>query len=301
MSWLTLPDPADDAGHVDIVVEPITKDLGDGFRVRRALPSAGRRMVGPFVFLDHMGPSIMAPGKGLDVRPHPHIGLATLTYLTDGAIQHRDSLGFDQSILPGDVNWMTAGRGIVHSERTEAGLRALGHTLTGIQSWIALPLAHEETSPGFVHHNAAVLPHVRDRGVSVRLIVGSLFGQSSPVTSFSPMFYADAHMESGTKLPLPADYAERAAYVLDGAVEIAGETHGAHRLLVFRPGDAITIRAVGQTRVLLLGGEPLEGPRHLWWNFVHSSKDRIEAAKADWKAGRFDRVAGDSEFIPLPA
>lgn len=301
MSWLTLPDAPEMSGRVDLVVEPVTKDLGDGFRVRRALPSIGRRMVGPFVFLDHMGPAILAPGKGLDVRPHPHIGLATLTYLTDGAIQHRDSLGYDQSILPGDVNWMTAGRGIVHSERTEAGLRAMGHTLTGIQSWIALPLAHEETAPGFTHHDAQALPEIGDGGIGLRLIVGSMFGQTSPVASFSPMFYADAHMKAGTTMPLPADYAERAVYVLDGEIDIAGEVFGAHRLLVFRPGDAIALRAVSDARVLLLGGEPLEGPRHLWWNFVHSSKDRIEAAKADWKAGKFSSVPGDDEFIPLPA
>lgn len=304
MSWLSLPDATPDAGpnanSVDLVVEPSTKDLGDGFRVRRALPSVGRRMVGPFVFLDHMGPAILAPGKGLDVRPHPHIGLATLTYLTQGQILHRDSLGVVQPIDPGDVNLMTAGRGIVHSERTEAGLRAHGHTLTGIQSWIALPKAHEETAPGFVHRSAGDLPQVSDRGVDLRLIVGSLFGQTSPVATLSDMFYADAHMATGATMPLPADHAERAAYVIEGEVEIAGETYGAHRLLVFRPGDAITLRATAPLRILLLGGEPMDGPRHLWWNFVHSSKDRIEAAKADWKAGRFDAVPGEGEFIPLP-
>ena len=300
MSWLSLPEAPEGVGHVDLVVEPSTKDLGDGFRVRRALPSIGRRMVGPFVFLDHMGPAILPAGKGLDVRPHPHIGLATLTYLTQGQILHRDSLGTTQPIDPGDVNWMTAGRGIVHSERTEAGLRATGHTLTGIQSWIALPRAHEETAPGFVHRSAADLPHVRDRGVGLRLIVGSMFGQTSPVHSFSDMFYADAELDKGASMPLPADYAERAAYVIDGALEIAGEEYGGQRLLVFRPGDAITLKATRPTRVLLLGGEPMDGPRHLWWNFVHSSKDRIEAAKADWKAGRFDAVPGENEFIPLP-
>ncbi len=299
MSWLSLPDNSQ-GGHVDLVVEPITKDLGDGFRVRRALPSAGKRMVGPFVFLDHMGPAILPAGKGLDVRPHPHIGLATLTYLTQGQILHRDSLGSTQPIDPGDVNWMTAGRGIVHSERTEAGLRAEGHTLTGIQSWIALPKAHEETAPGFIHRSAAELPHLQDQGVSARLIVGSMFGETSPVSSFSPMFYVDAHLQAGAAMPLPPDYAERAAYIIDGELEIAGETYGPHRLLVFRPGDAMTLRATADTRVLLLGGEPMDGPRHLWWNFVHSSKDRIEAAKADWKAGRFASVPGDNEFIPLP-
>lgn len=304
MSWLSLPDGAEDSGsggHVDLVVDPVTKDLGDGFRVRRALPIAGAKMVGPFVFLDHMGPAILPPGKGMDVRPHPHIGLATLTYLTEGAIFHRESLGTDHSIVPGDVNWMTAGRGIVHSERTEAGLRAAGHTLTGIQSWIALPQSHEETVPGFTHRSAAELPYVSDRGVSLRLIAGSLFGETSPVATFSETLYADATMAAGTAIPLPADHAERAAYVIDGEIDIAGETYGAHRLLIFRPGDLITIRALSDARVLLLGGEPMDGPRHLWWNFVHSSKDRIEAAKADWKARRFDAVPDDDEFIPLPA
>lgn len=301
MSWLTSPDAPETEGRADLVVEPSTKDLGDGFRVRRALPSIKRRMVGPFVFLDDMGPAILPPGVGLDVRPHPHIGLATLTYLTEGEILHRDSLGTAQTIVPGDVNWMTAGRGIAHSERTEAGLRAAGHTLTGIQSWIALPKPREETAPGFVHRNAAELPHLTDRGVGLRLIVGAMFGQTSPVQTFSDMFYADVRLDSGAAIPLPADYAERSAYVLDGTVDIAGESHGAHRLLVFRPGDAITLRAnCGPARVLLLGGEPMDGPRHMWWNFVHSSKDRIEAAKADWKAGRFDAVPGESEFIPLP-
>jgi redox-sensitive bicupin YhaK (pirin superfamily) len=301
MSWLPLPDPSTPQGQVDIVVDPSTKDLGDGFRVRRALPSIKRRMVGPFVFLDHMGPAILPPGNGLDVRPHPHIGLATLTYLTEGQIIHRDSLGSDQAIVPGDVNWMTAGRGIAHSERTEAGLRAAGHTLTGIQSWLALPMAHEETAPNFVHHAAADLPHVQDHGVALRLIVGTMFGQTSPVHSFSDTFYADAQLDAGAAIPLPTDYAERAVYLIEGAVEVAGESFAAPRLLVFRPGDAITLRAAESTRLLLLGGEPMDGPRHLWWNFVSSSQERIEAAKADWKAGRFVCVPGENEFIPLPA
>jgi redox-sensitive bicupin YhaK (pirin superfamily) len=299
MSWLQPQDETAN-GRVELVVEPSTKDLGDGFRVRRALPSIKRRMVGPFVFLDHMGPAILPPGKGLDVRPHPHIGLATLTYLTQGAIQHRDSLGTAQPILPGDVNWMTAGRGIAHSERTEAGLRATGHTLTGIQSWLALPRAHEETAPDFAHHDAAALPLLEDRGVALRVIVGSMFGETSPVQTFSDTFYADARLDSGAAIPLPANDAERAAYVIDGAVDVAGEAYGGQRLLIFRPGDAITLRATEPTRLLLLGGEPMDGPRHIWWNFVSSSLDRIETAKADWKAGRFALVPGETEFIPLP-
>jgi redox-sensitive bicupin YhaK (pirin superfamily) len=298
MSWLPNVDPAA-PGQVGIVVEPSTKDLG-GFRVRRALPSIKRRMVGPFVFLDHMGPTTLPPGAGLDVRPHPHIGLATLTYLTVGSFVHRDSLGSLQPILPGAVNWMTAGRGIAHSERSGPESRGMSDLLQGIQSWIALPRAHEETAPGFSHHDPADLPFVADGGASLRLIVGQMFGQRSPVPVFSEMFYADATLAAGSAIPMPEEHAERAAYLLEGEVEIAGERFAAPRLLIFRPEDAITIRAVSPTRMLLLGGEPMDGERHLWWNFVSSSQDRIEAAKADWKAGRFGVVPDDPEYIPLP-
>ena len=298
MSWLPSISPEAD-GAVDLVIEPSSKDLG-GFSVRRALPSARRRMVGPFIFLDHMGPALMPAGQGIDVRPHPHIGLATLTYLTEGSFVHRDSLGSLQEIRPGEVNWMTAGRGIAHSERTGPGTRANGHRIEGLQSWIALPQAHEETDPGFAHHAVSDLPAVRDRGATVRLIIGRMWGQASPVRTFSDMFYADAALDAGAAIPLPADHAERAAYVLSGEVDIGGITHGAMRLLVFRPGDAITLRALKPTRLLLLGGEPMDGPRHIWWNFVSCSKDRIEAAKSDWKAGRFQQVPDEREFIPLP-
>jgi redox-sensitive bicupin YhaK (pirin superfamily) len=303
MSWLPAAepgvlDPAEE-GAVDLVIEPTSKDLG-GFSVRRVLPSVHRRMVGPFVFLDHMGPALMPTGQGIDVRPHPHIGLATLTYLTQGSLYHRDSLGTRQAILPGEVNWMTAGRGIAHSERTAPEVRATPHRVEGVQSWIALPQAYEETDPGFAHHAIADLPAVEDRGVRLRLIVGAMYGQHSPVRTFSATFYADAELDTGAAVPLAADYAERAAYVLKGEVSIGGEAFGAHRLLLFRPGDAITIRAMEPTRLLLLGGEPIDGPRHLWWNFVSSRQDRIEAAKADWKAGRFPAVPDESEFIPLP-
>ena len=257
-------------------------------------------MVGPFVFLDHMGPALMAQGQGMDVRPHPHIGLATLTYLTEGSFVHRDSLGSLQEIRPGEVNWMTAGRGIAHSERTGTQTRLAPHRIHGIQSWIALPKAHEETDPGFAHHDVDSLPAVTDRGVSLRLIVGGMFGQRAPVRTFSDMFYADAELAPGAALPLPAEHVERAVYVMQGAVEIAGDVFAAPRLLVFRPGDAITLRAADPSRVLLLGGEPMDGPRHIWWNFVSSSQDRIDAAKADWKSGRFAPVPDDREFIPLP-
>lgn len=298
MSWLPTPDPEAD-GAVDIVIDPSSKDLG-GFSVRRALPSIKRRLVGPFVFLDHMGPALMQAGQGMDVRPHPHIGLATLTYLTEGSFVHRDSLGSLQEIRPGEVNLMTAGSGIAHSERTAAPTRLAPHRIHGIQSWLALPKAHEETTPGFWHRGAHELPTVTDRGISLRLIVGSMFGQTAPVPTYSATFYADAELAAGAALPLPTEHAERAVYLMEGEVEIAGDSFAAPRLLVFRPGDAITIRATQPSRILLLGGEPMDGPRHIWWNFVSSSQDRINQAKADWKAGRFQPVPDDSEFIPLP-
>jgi redox-sensitive bicupin YhaK (pirin superfamily) len=304
MSWLQALDPTTLApaadGAVDLVVEPTSKDLG-GFEVRRALPSPRRRMVGPFVFLDHMGPAMMPAGQGLDVRPHPHIGLATLTYLTQGSIFHRDSLGTRQEILPGAVNLMIAGRGIAHSERTPPEVRTAPHVMEGLQNWLALPRAQEETDPGFIHVAMGDLPAVADRGVRLRLVAGEMAGLRSPVPSFSPTFYADAALDEGAALPLPPDYAERAAYVLSGGVSVGGQEFGALRLLLFRPGDAITIRATVPTRLVLLGGEPLEGPRHIWWNFVSSRQDRIEAAKADWLAGRFAPVPDETEFIPLPA
>jgi redox-sensitive bicupin YhaK (pirin superfamily) len=283
----------------ETVIVPRSRDIG-GFEVRRALPSAQRRMVGPFVFFDHMGPATFRAGTGLDVRPHPHIGLATITYLFEGEIVHRDSLGSAQPIRPGDVNWMTAGRGIAHSERTGPELRAAGSGLAGIQSWIALPKRHEEAEPDFVHYPRADLPVSEGDGVALRLIAGAGFGLRAPVAVFSDMFYADAALAADARLTLPAEYEERAIYVAAGAIEIAGQDFGAGQLLVFRPGDAIDLRARAASRVLLLGGEPMDGPRHLWWNFVSSSKERIEQAKADWKAGRFGAVPGDAEFIPLP-
>jgi hypothetical protein len=283
----------------ETVIVPRSRDIG-GFEVRRALPSAQRRMVGPFVFFDHMGPALFAPGKGIDVRPHPHIGLATITYLFEGEILHRDSLGTVQPIRPGDVNWMTAGSGIAHSERTGPELRAAGSRLAGIQSWIALPKRHEETAPGFVHFPKAQLPAIEADGVALRLIVGAAFGLKAPVAVFSDMFYADAMLAAGARLVLPAEYEERAIYVADGAIGIAGQSFGEGQLLVFRPGDAIDLRAEAASRVMLLGGAPMDGPRHIWWNFVSSSRERIEQAKADWKAGRFAAVPEETEFIPLP-
>ncbi|MFN4278259.1 MAG: pirin family protein [Ferrovibrio sp.] len=285
---------------VDLIITPRSRDLGEGFMVRRILPYAKRRHVGPFVFFDHMGPAEFAPGQGLDVRPHPHIGLATVTYLFEGEIMHRDSLGVVQPIQPGDVNWMVAGRGIVHSERTRDDLRRSGAPLHGIQSWLALPQAHEETAPDFRHHPAASLPEIELPGARMRLIAGAAFGAVSPVQTFAPMFYLDAVLDDEAVLPLPEDYEERAVYVAIGMVALDGERYEAGSMLVLKPGSRPRITAQGPARLMLLGGAPLDGERHLWWNFVSSSKERIEQAKADWRDGRFAMVPGDPEFIPLP-
>jgi redox-sensitive bicupin YhaK (pirin superfamily) len=286
---------------IETVIMPRTRDLGDGFEVRRALPSAQRRTVGPFVFFDQMGPIAFLAGKGLDVRPHPHIGLATVTYLFEGEILHRDSLGTVQPIRPGAVNWMTAGRGIVHSERTPPELRAReGARLFGVQTWVAMPEAYEETAPAFAHHGAAELPVLEEPGKRLRLIVGTLYGARSPVAVFSEMLYADAELGDGAQLNLPAEHAERAIYVIAGRIEIAGTPIDAGRLIVLGPSADIAIAARRPARLLLFGGAPLDGPRHLWWNFVSSSQERIEQAKEDWKAGRFTPVPGETEFIPLP-
>ena len=304
MSWQAAIDPkceqlAEDTSAIETVIVPRARDLG-GFEVRRALPSARRQMVGPFIFFDQMGPAEFLLGQGIDVRPHPHIGLATVTYLIDGEIIHRDSLGTLQAIRPGEVNWMTAGRGIAHSERTAAAARAAGAKLFGIQTWVALPRHAEETEAAFTHHESADLPVVEERGMTVRLIVGALYGQRSPVRTFSEMFYADAALEAGARLPLDAGHEERGIYIVNGTIEVAGDRFDEAQLLVFRPGDPITVTARTPARLMLLGGEPMDGPRHIWWNFVSSSKDRIVQAKADWKAGRFTPVPGDLEFIPLP-
>ena len=304
MSWLTSDDPiAGDAKSCDAiekVIVPRTRDLG-GFEVRRALPSSQKRMVGPFIFFDQMGPAEFLTGKGIDVRPHPHIGLSTVTYLFSGAIDHKDSLGTDQTIRPGDINLMTSGRGIVHSERTGPQERAGKHDLFGIQSWVALPKAFEETDPQFEHVAKDDLPLVVDHGAEVRVIAGTVYGAQSPIISPSEMFYADITLAAGKSIPLDADYEERAIYTLQGTIKIAGQSFGAGQLLVFKPGDRITITAKTNVRFLSLGGAPMDGPRHIWWNFVSSSKERIEQAKEDWKQGRFDTVPGDAkEFIPLP-
>ena len=257
-------------------------------------------MVGPFIFFDQMGPAEFLLGSGMDVRPHPHIGLSTVTYLFDGEIVHRDSLGTVLPIRPGELNWMTAGRGITHSERTPPELRLIQSRLFGIQSWVALSANDEETKPDFVHYGAHEIPVLDDEGKVVRVIAGSMLGASSPVKTSSPMFYADIRLSAGASIPLDPDYDERAVYTVAGEVEIAGDVFGPAQLLVFKPGDRITVRAKTNARFMALGGEPMDGPRHIWWNFVSSRQDRIEQAKADWKMARFDAVPGDSEYIPLP-
>jgi hypothetical protein len=303
MSWQTAEEPEvrtpPACKALEAVIVPRARDLG-GFEVRRVLPSGQRQMVGPVIFFDQMGPAEFSPGAGIDVRPHPHIGLATVTYLLAGRIVHRDSLGVVQSIEPGDVNWMTAGRGIVHSERSDAELRKGRHKLDGIQIWVALPKAHEETEPDFAHYTAATLPLIEGEGKSVRVVAGSLFGKTSPVKTFLSLFCADAALQAGASFALGAEHEERAIYLVEGTVEIGGQLFEAGRLLVFSAGDEIAVKAKTAARILLLGGEPMDGPRHIWWNFVSSSRERIEQAKADWKAQRFPPVPGDAEFIPLP-
>ena len=281
------------------LIQPRPRDLG-GFSVRRVLPAAGTRMVGPFIFFDHMGPADFAPGTGIDVRPHPHIGLATVTYLYDGALLHRDSLGCVQSIEPGAVNWMTAGRGIVHSERTGEALRASGHRIHGIQSWIALPREAEECEPSFHHHDAESLPDFRLDDARLRVIAGHAFGQRSPVTVLSPTLYVDIRLEAGGTLTLPPEHEERAVYLAEGQASVGGSPLGAGQMAVLAPGATVRLAAIQDVRAMLLGGAALDGPRHLWWNLVSSSPERIERAKADWAAGRFPKVPGETEFIPLP-
>jgi redox-sensitive bicupin YhaK (pirin superfamily) len=284
---------------LEAVLVPKSRDLGDGFMVRRALPAAERRMVGPFVFFDQMGPAAFHPNQGLAVRPHPHIGLATVTYLFEGVIMHRDSLGTVQAIRPGEVNWMTAGRGIVHSERTPAELRTTGSRAFGIQVWVALPREHEETEPAFAHFAAHDLPVVEDTGARTRIIVGELFGEQSPVETLSEMFYAELDLKAGRSFVLKPEYAERAAYVAEGDVLYGDKPYSAGQMLVFSSGAEERIAAATNSRLMLLGGEPV-GPRFMWWNFVSSRKERIDEAAEDWKAGRFPAVPGETEFIPLP-
>lgn len=304
MSFSPTPDPelgdrlACDA--IEMVIVPRTHDLG-GFTVRRALPFAKRRMVGPFIFFDHMGPAVFRDGNGIDVRPHPHIGLATVTYLFAGQIQHRDSLGTYVPINPGEVNLMTAGRGIVHSERTDPVLKAQGQELHGIQSWLALPREHEETAPGFDHVDRDALPVIEAEGKTIRLVIGSLYGKSSPVPTTWDTIYADVALEPGARLPVDPETEERAIYVASGEIDVQGDLFGEGKMLVLRPGDRITLTATRPARIILCGGAVMDGPRFIWWNFVSSSKERIEQAKDNWRQRRFDIVPGDEQdYIPLP-
>ncbi len=303
MSWLPDKDPVlgdkPSCDALELVIVPRARDLG-GFEVRRALPHTTRQMVGPFIFFDQFGPVQFLAGQGIDVRPHPHIGLATVSYLFDGRITHRDSEGNALDILPGAMNLMTAGRGIAHSERSPADARRGNQPMFGIQSWIALPAKAEEVVPSFIHYDAASLPVVEDGGLWARVIAGKAFGRTSPVAMLSEWFYAEVVLEPGASAPLDPDHEERGIYVAEGEIEIAGDRFEAPSLLVFRPGDRITATATRRARLMFLGGSALEGPRYLWWNFVSSRRERIEEAKEQWKSGRFEPVPGETEFIPLP-
>jgi redox-sensitive bicupin YhaK (pirin superfamily) len=285
---------------IELVIDQRRKDLG-GFEVGRVLPFAQRRMVGPFVFFDHMGPAQIAAGtpRTMDVRPHPHIGLSTVTYLFEGEITHRDSVGVTQAIRPGEVNWMTAGSGITHSERFEE-LRANGGRMHGIQAWVALPTEFEEVIPAFAHHPETDLPTYEGGGLWARLVAGEAFGAKAAIKTHSPLFYVHWRLAAGAKAQLPAEYPERAAYVAQGIVEVDGRQFRDGQMIVFEPGHPVMFTAVTEAMVMLLGGEPV-GPRFIEWNFVSSSKDRIEQAKADWRAGRMKLPDADAdEFIPLP-
>ncbi len=310
MSWNPSLEPGcPDAIGIDAIetlIIPRARDLGS-FEVRRALPAPKRQMVGPFIFFDQAGPAEFVTGMGVDVRPHPHIGLGTVTYLYRGEFQHRDSLGSNQMILPGAVNWMVAGRGVTHSERTSEATRKAPHSLFGIQTWVALPEKDEDVAPSFEHHGKDVLPEFDDAGVKLKLILGRAYGKAAPARMFSETFYADVTMQPGTRLPMPDDHEDRGLYIVEGSVSIAGQEFEAGRMMVFRPGDKITVAAGDRgARLMILGGETLNGPRYIFWNFVSSSKERLDEAKeqwrrGDWGNGLFDLPPDDrAEFIPLP-
>ncbi|MGH8529755.1 MAG: pirin family protein [Nevskiales bacterium] len=288
------------SANVELLIKARPTELG-GFTVRRALPNRECRSVGPFVFLDHMGPAAFAPGEGIDVRPHPHIGLATVTFLFEGELMHRDSLGTIQVIRPGDVNWMNAGRGIVHSERTPSELRPQGARAHGIQAWVALPLHAEESAPSFQHHAAATLPRFKEGAADLVLIAGSAYGHSALVAVSSPMFYLDVQLAAGAELSIPDEYRERACYVAEGAVLLEEQPIANGELAVLAPSGTPKLRAQAPARVMLLGGASLDAPRYLWWNFVSSSEQRIGQAKQEWQQRRFPSVPGETELIPLPA
>jgi len=294
--------PSEVSSPIELEIPARVRELGGGVNVRRVLPTSVRRMVGPFIFFDHMGPVAGDPGFGFDVRPHPHINLATVTFLYEGEMVHRDSLGSEQAIRPGAVNWMTAGRGIVHSERSPAAERKAGARLHGLQLWVALPRALEEVEPSFQHHPAATLPEVEVDGARLKILAGSAYGAHAPVAVSSPLHYVDVHLDRGVALDMPDGAEERAAYVVSGQVESEGRPFGGGRMIVFRAGRPARVRATEDARLALVGGAPLDGERHIWWNFVSSSPERLERAKADWRERRFAPIPGDDrEFIPLPA
>ncbi len=297
-------DNTEGASALQTVILPRTSEIAAGFTVRRVLPSSRRRMVGPFIFLDQMGPELLRAGHTMQVAPHPHIGLATVTYLFEGEAFHRDSLGIRQHIKPEDVNWMTAGRGIAHSERTPPESVGKGGRIYGLQTWVALPMRDEESEPSFAHHDSSNLPLIEGEGKRVRLIAGTLFGERSPVHTYSDMFYADATLAAGARLAVPTNHEERAIYIVEGTLELDRDagTFAEGQLLVIKPGEPVTVTASSgnPARVMLLGGAAMDAPRHIWWNFVSSSRERIEQAKLDWKEGRFAPVPDETEFIPLP-
>lgn len=287
-------------GVIAHVIHLRSRDLG-GFSVGRVLPDRQCQMIGPFIFFDHIGPALMEPGSGVNVRPHPHINLATVTYLFEGEIIHRDSLGYRQAIHPGAINWMTAGRGIVHSERTDPRVQSAGHRLHGIQLWVALPREHEEVEPNFHHHAADSFSVIERNGAHLRVLAGSAYGKTAPVRTYSPLCYVDITLAQGGRLELPNEYQDRAIYLIAGSITCDSLTIDTPQMLVFRSNTQVQVEAQADSRLILLGGVPLEGERHLWWNFVSSSKLRIEQAKRDWREGRFAKVPGDEdEFIPLP-
>ncbi len=305
MSFFPGNDPAaGDAFACDAIenlIVPRASDIG-GFSVRRALPTRDRRLVGPFIFFDRMGPAILKAGEALDVKPHPHIGLSTVTYLFDGEIKHRDSLGTEVVVRPGDINLMTAGRGIVHSERTPENLRGHPLSMSGLQTWLALPDDKEEIAPDFSHTEREAMPLIDIAGATGRVVIGDFAGLRSPVKTFTDTLYADLSLAPGAKFPFPADHEERAIYILSGSLEVAGDVFAADQLLAFRAGDDITLKGgVDGCHIMLFGGAALNSRRYIWWNFVSSSKERIEQAKEEWRTGRFDIVPGDEdEFVPLP-
>jgi redox-sensitive bicupin YhaK (pirin superfamily) len=284
---------------IKAVLKPHLRDVGS-LTVRRVLPAMAARLIGPFIFFDHMGPATLAPGVGLDVRPHPHIGLATVTYLFEGTIMHRDSLGSEQKIVPGDVNWMTSGRGIVHSERTPEEDRGRGVTMHGIQTWVALPLAHEDDEPSFEHHAASTLPEIERNGVTLRVIAGTAFGLSAPTTTFSGTLYVAAHFTPGSAFALEPEHDERGVYLVEGDLAIDGEALEAGQMAVLTPDETVTLSSQNGATVMLLGGEKLDGERFIEWNFVASSREKIERAKTAWTNQEMGKVPGETEWIPLP-